>query len=160
MPVSTHLLKSDHQKRVETFMIKARQEVPAVPIEPSAAVRLLRAKLIFEEAVETIRALGVVLYVPAAGADMHTNVDCAEFEIAPIPFNMIEVIDGCCDLTVVTTGTLSACGIPDEPFQHLVDDNNLAKFGPGHSWREDGKLIKPPNHQSPDIAGLLHTLMG
>jgi predicted HAD superfamily Cof-like phosphohydrolase len=72
--------------------------------------------------------------------------------------NTAEVIDGCCDLKVVTTGTLSAFGLPDELFQEEVDTNNLAKFGPGGRRREDGKWVKPPNHKPPDIAGLLKRL--
>jgi predicted HAD superfamily Cof-like phosphohydrolase len=151
--------KSEHQKRVDDFMRLAKQELPEKPTEPSEAVRLLRAKLIFEEAIETIRALGVVIYVPAEGADMHTNVDCAEFEISPTPFNLIEVIDGCCDIKVVTTGTLSACGVPDKPFQEDVDRNNLEKFGPGHYWRGDGKLMKPPGHRPPDMNFILRWLL-
>ena len=49
--------RSEHQQRVDEFMRLAKQNLPAVPTEPSEEVRLLRAKLIFEEAVETIRAL-------------------------------------------------------------------------------------------------------
>ena len=71
---------------------------------------------------------------------------------------MVETIDGCCDLAVVTTGTLSACGVPDLPFQQAVDQNNLEKFGPGNTIRDDGKLIKPPGHKPPDIAGILSRL--
>ena len=69
--------------------------------------------------------------------------------------NLVEIADGCADLSVVTIGTLSACGIADEMLLGVVDANNLAKFGPGHSIREDGKLIKPKNHKPPDIAQLL-----
>lgn len=157
--MNTRLLRSEHQRRVDEFMRLAKQNLPEQPVELDEKMRILRAKLIFEEAVETIRALGVVIYVPPDGSEMHTNVDNAEFEIAPTGFDLIGTIDGCCDLSVVTTGTLSACGIPDDPFQKLVDYNNLAKFAPGHSIREDGKLIKPPGHKPPDIAGKLAEIM-
>lgn len=147
-------MKTAHQLSVEQFMRLAKQEVPSTPTEPSEEVRLLRAKLIFEEAMETIKALGVVASI-SLGCDEYIDVD--EFPVfsARGKFNMVEVIDGCCDIKVVITGTLIACGIPDEPFQVLVDQNNLEKFGPGHSWRDDGKLIKPPGHKPPDIAGRL-----
>ena len=65
--------------------------------------------------------------------------------------DLCAIVDGCCDLSVVTIGTLSACGVPDELFLKLVDENNLAKFGDGHSIREDGKLIKPSDHKPPAI---------
>src|SRR5690606_33615746 len=79
--------------------------------------------------------------------------------VANNEFDLEKTVDGCCDLKVVTTGTLSSCGIPDELFQKEVDENNLKKFGPGHSYREDGKLIKPPGHQPPNIKGLLEELL-
>jgi predicted HAD superfamily Cof-like phosphohydrolase len=42
--------------------------------------------------------------------------------------------------------------------EQAVDQNNLAKFGPGGHRREDGKWVKPPDHKPPDIAGLLDKL--
>jgi predicted HAD superfamily Cof-like phosphohydrolase len=129
-------------------------------------VRLLRAKLIFEEAMETIQnGLGVSIQVHSNYADLMGSINvaaCPYFTIKS-PFNLVETVDGCCDLKVVTTGTLSACGVPDEVFQNAVDENNLAKFGPGHYVADGtpekpgpvGKLIKPPGHKPPDIAGLL-----
>lgn len=39
--------------------------------------------------------------------------------------------------------------------QQLVDENNLAKFGPGGYRRDDGKWIKPPGHKPPAIAKAL-----
>jgi len=104
---------------------------------------------------ETIDALGVVLTV---SFDSLTGNGRSEprFDISHEP-DLIEIADGCADISVVTIGTLSACGIDAEPLLELVDRNNLAKFGPGHSRREDGKLIKPPGHKPPDIAGLLES---
>jgi predicted HAD superfamily Cof-like phosphohydrolase len=148
--MNTRLLRSEHQRRVDDFMRLAKQGVPDRPTEPTEAVRLLRAKLIFEEAMETIeKGLGVCCRVID---------DVADFTIAG-PFDLLETIDGCCDLSVVTVGTLTAVGIPDEPFLKLTDENNLAKFGPGHTIRADGKLIKPPGHRPPDIAGKLAEIM-
>ncbi len=50
--------------------------------------------------------------------------------------------------------------MPDKEIQKMVDNNNLEKFGPGHSIREDGKLIKPPYHKAPDIQGFLERITG
>ena len=127
----------------------AKQELPPSPCMPSAAIRQLRAELIYEEAMETVQALGFRL--------VGVNGNRPMFVESEKP-NLIELIDGCCDVAVVTTGTLSACGVPDEIFQNAVNENNLAKFGPGHSWRADGKLVKPPGHKPPDIEGLLKSL--
>lgn len=154
--MSNEHLKSGHQQSVERFHTLAGDPPPAAPAEPSADVRILRAKLILEEAFETIRdGLGVDVFY--AGLYQPVGVDEVAFK-ANRPFSMVETIDGCCDLRYVTTGTLSACGVPDRPFQHAVDKNNLDKFGPGHSLREDGKLIKPPGHQPPDIEGILENI--
>lgn len=139
-----------HYQKVEQFMHGAMQTVPDDPCIPSEEVRLLRAKLILEEAVETIHALG---FTPRALGDPDDIADVVTFDDDLEP-NLKEIIDGCCDLKVVTTGTLIACGVPDEYPQKLVDDNNLEKIEKG-TIREDGKLIKPPDHQPPDIAGFL-----
>ncbi len=50
--------QSSHQQRVEHFMRQARQPLPEEPSIPSEEIRRLRAKLILEEALETIKALG------------------------------------------------------------------------------------------------------
>lgn len=143
------IAKSQHQTAVEEFMRHARQELPASPVIPSEEVRKLRAKLILEEAIETVEALGFrIAWV----------IDHSYGLIPDREPDLVEIIDGCCDVSVVATGTLSACGVPDLPFQEAVNQNNLDKFGPGHSWREDGKLIKPPGHTKPDIEGILKSL--
>lgn len=110
----------------------ANQDVPNEPLEePSEKLRLLRAKIIYEEVVpELIRdGLGVQIRT----MDYHDNpTDKVKFEYSiGGPFNLVETIDGCMDASVVIIGTLSALGIPDEPFLIEVDNNNLAKFGPG-----------------------------
>ena len=148
--MTENIMKSEHYKSVESFMILARQDVPESPGIPSIEVRLLRARLILEEAVETVMALGF---------DVNVDENVVRLENAYDP-DLIEIIDGCCDVSVVTTGTLIACGVPDLPFLNTVNQNNLDKFGPGHSWREDGKLIKPPGHKKPDIQSILNSLKG
>jgi predicted HAD superfamily Cof-like phosphohydrolase len=152
--------KSQHQFRVEEFMKLAGQEVPAVPTMPSAEIRKLRAKLILEEALETVKALGFRAGVYSVD-NYFTRIEMERLELrTDFDPDMVEIIDGCCDLKVVTTGTLSAFGLPDEPFQTEVDRNNLAKFGPGGHRRDDGKWVKPPGHKPPDIAGILKWLEG
>lgn len=149
--------KSEHYGNVAAFMRLAKQNVPNKPTIPSEEIRLLRAKLILEEALETIEALGVRAAIHVADGEFVDIVDDLQFYAVGEP-NLEEIIDGCCDIKVVTTGTLVACGIPDVMFQEEVDNNNLAKFGPGHTIREDGKLVKPPNHTPPKIAELLEKL--
>jgi predicted HAD superfamily Cof-like phosphohydrolase len=163
--------RSSHQVAVDRFMKLGGQEVPAKPTIPSLEVRKLRAKLILEEAIETINALGLrTEYTILMDGGVGYN-----FVEGFIP-DIVGIVDGCCDLRVVTTGTLSACGINDIRPQELVDENNLDKFkwtekdveklvnsNPrifSYDWqgkdicvvrRNDGKIIKPPSHQPPQL---------
>ncbi len=139
--------KSKHQRRVERFMQLAGQELPDRPFLPDLETRKLRANLILEEATETIKALGFSL-----GFDYGDNIVLVD-DCKP---DLEQIIDGCSDLSVVTIGTLSACGIPDEAVLKITDENNLAKFGAGGYRREDGKWIKPPDHKPPDYSEVLN----
>ena len=131
-------------------MQKVGQDTPEGAIEPDSKVRILRAKLILEEALETVEALGVTVH--------HQGHEITEEGLeydAPNPFDLKEVVDGCADISVVTIGTLIAIGVDDEPVLEEVDASNLRKFGPGSYRREDGKWMKPPGWTPPDIMGAI-----
>lgn len=159
-------MKTAHQERIEEFMRLAGQELPATPCIPSEEVRLLRARLILEEALETIDALGVVLRAPSAACSYNDGVTLDDFEFDPYLIvngkevakepNLVEIADGCADISVVTIGTLSACGIADYDLLRVVDDSNLAKFTGDAHHRDDGKWIKPSDWKPPDIVGVLN----
>lgn len=170
--------KTVHQRRVEAFMQQAGQEVPAVPTMPDPETRVLRAKLILEEALETIvRGLGVEVRIHheddgvmrsftidsksiVSNQGNHFDHEDVTLWVAREP-DMQEIADGCADISVVTIGTLSACGIADEPLLAEVDEANLRKFGPG-GYRSDGsdgnpagKWIKPKDWTPPNIQQVL-----
>ena len=159
-------MKTDHQQRIEEFMRKVeglapgKQGIPELPTYPTEAVRLLRARLILEEALETVLALGFHVLTNDCGEHVF-DLDLLEFlpvvdHSEPTDEERLAMIaDGCADLSVVTIGTLSACGLPDTPILEEVDRNNLAKFGPGHSVNVHGKLVKPPDHRPPDLLGVI-----
>lgn len=139
--------KSDHQMRVERFMILAGQSIAANPTLSSFEVRKFRADMILEEALEAIEGLGFDVEA--------TNPD-GELELVEAwKPDLIKIADGCADIRVVTTGTLSALGISDLALQEEVDTNNLLKFAPGAYQRSDGKWMKPPGHRPPDIEKVL-----
>jgi len=146
-------MKTIHQIFVEDFMKLAQQELPESPTIPSVEVRMLRARLILEECLETISGLGITVWFEMTNRRT-VSFDDLSFEHTHPP-NLVEVIDGCCDIKVVTTGTLSACGVDDQDYQDEVDLNNLKKFGPGGFRDQKGKWIKPPGHTPPDIKALL-----
>jgi predicted HAD superfamily Cof-like phosphohydrolase len=74
------------------------------------------------------------------------------------PPDLVEIADGCADISVVTIGTLVACGIPDKGLLELVDDNNLNKFKYGLIRDQFGKIVKPTDHQPPNIAAYLNSV--
>ena len=157
-----------HYARIRHLMQKIPgQKTPDKVTMPDVKTRELRGRLIMEEVFETlIRGLGLNIYVKEnVGRDFNRPIEFEDLEIVartnepyhPGP-DMVEIADGCADISVVTIGTLVACGIPDIELLSRVDNNNLDKFGPGGYLREDGKWMKPPDHKPPDIAGLLETL--
>jgi predicted HAD superfamily Cof-like phosphohydrolase len=156
---STTATTTDHYDRVKEFCFLAGQSAPDTLTAPTPETAMLRARLILEEALETVEALGITPYfLPGMAStskiDIGTNVG---FAVTHEP-NLVEIADGCADISVVTTGTLIACGIPDEPLLAMVDQNNLEKFGPGSSVNEHGKFVKPPGHKPPDIQNWLASL--
>ena len=120
------------------------QVVPAQPMMPSEEVRDLRARLIMEEALELCEALGCMIEVQGKAVFIRTFPEV----------NMVGIADGCADLSVVTIGTMSACGIADVSLLKAVDENNLEKLGDDPNII-DGKLIKPKGHTPPDIMAVL-----
>jgi len=148
-------VQTPHQKRVEDFMEKAEQELPDTPTVPDEETRILRARLILEEALETIwKGLGITTLLHGDGIHYPVRIDDLKF-MPEEEVNLVEVADGCADISVVTTGTLSACGIKDEKLLEEVDGHNLKKFGPGGYKDDGGKWIKPKDLQPPDITGIL-----
>ena len=149
-------MPSPHYRRVRSFMQKVGQETPHSPVIPDEATRILRAKLIFEEALETITALGVQVSVSTGNGSVVVNDSSSDHSFNPDgPVDMEGVVDGCADISVVTVGTLISFGVDDEPVLKEVDEANLRKFSPGSYMREDGKWIKPPDWRPPDIEGVL-----
>lgn len=150
-------MQTEHQQRVEKFMKLAKQDVPDKPTLPEVKTRELRARLILEEALETINALGFKVF-SVNDVGLNNPIGPKSFRLNVIPdktLDLVEIIDGCLDISVVNIGTLSACGVKDKLLLEEVDNNNLAKFGPGSYIDEYGKLRKPPNHQPPNIKALL-----
>lgn len=137
-----HKKQTPHQRRVEQFMAAAHQQLPILPVIPDAATRLLRARLILEEALETIYDLGctVTRHMDVELRDSHSSLEA--------------IADGCADLSVVTMGTLSACGLWDEPILRAIDLNNFAKFNGNYKFNE-GKLIKPIDHKPPQLSKII-----
>ncbi|MCJ2512485.1 MAG: nucleoside triphosphate pyrophosphohydrolase family protein [Candidatus Thermoplasmatota archaeon] len=117
---------TEHWRNVREFMEKVDQEIHETPTLPSRETLILRARLILEEAVETIHAMGLGIHVGAEKTWLYDNV---VFSVMPDQNPILsEIADGCADLSVVTIGTLISCGIEDEELLRAVDQNNIRKF--------------------------------
>lgn len=112
------------QIRVQQWMKAFGQDCPTQPIIPPLEIRKLRAKLILEEALETINALGFRLIcerklttLGLTREDYNSMFQLVSWQmdldlnrLSIIEPNLIDIIDGCEDLKVVIEGTLVACG--------------------------------------------------
>jgi hypothetical protein len=162
--------KSKHQIRVEQFMACVEfycgSELQHVPMNPRTdesfwngevglKIRRLRARLVLEEAMEMIRD-GLGLNSLAIPDDVTRIIWDNQGAV-----DLVALADGAFDLSVVNTGTLSVFGIKDLVGQEVVDLNNLEKFKFGPDGRAKfrvdgkGKLIKPADHQKPDLAKVI-----
>jgi predicted HAD superfamily Cof-like phosphohydrolase len=141
---------TDHYNAVKTFMEGAQQVVNTCPADPSVADKKLRASLILEEALEQIDALGVTPMIASPESYLPLRMNDITFEVTH-KFDPQALLDACCDIMVINTGTAITCGLPVTCLREAVeavDDNNLTKLnGPdGPIIREDGKLLKPDNY--------------
>lgn len=128
--------------------LDARQAIPDTYTIPDAATRLLRARLLLEETLETINALGFEIYVTTASPEV--RMDTIEFEPNAMP-NLEGIIDGCCDMSYVAVGTMLCCGAPDELHMNEVNKANNAKFPNGKAITDaNGKFQKPKGWQPPN----------
>lgn len=143
-------MRSEHYQRIAKMMQGFDQDTPDSPTVADEKTRILRVRLIMEEALEFAAASGVFVQIDGETLDF----DELEFVGTATP-NLVEMADGLADLSVVTIGSLVAFGIADEPLLKEVDENNLLKIATGHKDPATGKFIKAPDHPLPNIAGVL-----
>lgn len=154
--------QSECQQRTEIFMNASGQTIRSRPGTPDERDRLLRANLILEEALETIDGLGCQV-LDFTNTRISPKSPDLRVEVLPDgAFDLEAAIDGCIDLIVVATGTLSTIGVDDKPHQEEVDNANLRKIGPNGvcEIRDDGKLLKPAGWTGPDHVAVLDRHFG
>lgn len=115
-----------HEVQCDVYDFHYALDLP-IGSEPKLVDHELRASLIEEEAKETCDAI--------------RNND------------IVETIDGLCDLLCVVYGAATTFGISLAPFWDEVHRTNMAKQG--GPVREDGKQLKPDGWEAPRIAELL-----
>src|ERR1019366_7976529 len=80
--------------------IDSRQTIPDAPCIPNEETRRLRAELIFEEAMETIRGLGFAIAPRIRYVTAINGKDDVTFKPDHIP-DLEQIIDGCVDVNYV-----------------------------------------------------------
>lgn len=158
-PLLSMVMRSNLYTMIRASEKDPRQRVPADPwTMPDEETRRLRAMVILEEALETIRGLGMDILigcgtaVPTVVLERMEQVKIISSGRAP---DMEQIVDGCCDVIYVATGTLASCGVPDLPHLMEVCDANFRKMPPSTPIRfnDSGKFLKPegwvgPNHEA------------
>lgn len=134
----------DKQQAVDDFMRLAGQysglDKPGIPDLES---RKLRFRLIHEELKE---------FADASGFRVMLDTDISLSGEEP---SVVAAADAIADLLYVVYGTAVAWGINIEEIFIAVHEANMRKFDTGHA-REDGKWIKGPDWQPPDLVRILN----
>lgn len=139
-PTHLQMVKDFHELMGHPVRTKPTSDTP---VEEAR----LRAKLILEEAQETITAMGFEMVY-----------DLTEFipnHRDHVP-DLEGIADGLADLEYVVLGANLTFGIPADAVFEAVQAANMDKVGPeGPIYREDGKALKREGWQPADIRAVL-----
>lgn len=138
--------RNDLSYQVAEFSRAFGYAVHHSPRQPTKKEMWLRIVLIAEEFCEVLEAAGV------RRGNLEPIKQALAFDtLAPV--DLPALAKELADLDYVVEGTRLACGIPRQAVANIVHESNMAKRG--GATDENGKLLKPPGWQKPDIAGLL-----
>lgn len=144
----------------EAFGVPVRL-YPTTDITPEE--RMLRARLVFEEALEFVEAMGCVVRAECR-VEMGEVVLSDEIGVyvdAHAEIDLIEAADALADLDYVVTGSALTMGIPHTDVVAEVHRSNMSKLDPATGQpilREgDGKVLKGSAYSPPDVRAVLHS---
>jgi predicted HAD superfamily Cof-like phosphohydrolase len=162
----------ERYQMLREFHRRVAEKVSDAPTEPESWCAIMRARLLFEEALELCEALGVAVEViTMSGArinlhDEHHRLTAATEDDGWTPgwtatmfrgngpVNFTKAVDAMRDLEYVIHGTDLVLGTADaaeETFEE-VHRSNMEKMGGSHNG---AKAIKPPGWQPPKLAKIL-----
>ena len=122
------------QEDIVTLMKQFNQQVKESPELPGPGTRLLRARLVFEEALEFVKGCGCTVSMTHAGSSGEEGtavIDNISVELDPSGNpDLVEYVDGCIDQLVVTYGALNAAGVKAQPAWDEVQRSNMSKAWP------------------------------
>lgn len=128
---------------------------PEKPTQINRDMVILRAKLMFEEFKETLDEMGISLKREKDGSlKLVDKSDVPGFDPA---IDLSKLSKELADLLYVVYGTAAAFGIPIDEVYQSVHVSNMSKLGPDGKpvYREDGKVLKGPNYQPPQIREII-----
>jgi predicted HAD superfamily Cof-like phosphohydrolase len=122
------------QEDIVTLMKQFNQQVKESPELPDPETRLLRARLVFEEALEFVKGCGCTVTMTAAGLNGEEGTAVInDIGVVLDPDgtpDFVEYVDGCIDQLVVTYGALNAAGVKAQPAWDEVQRSNMSKAWP------------------------------
>lgn len=122
------------QEDIVTLMKQFDQQVKESPELPDPGIRLLRARLVFEEALEFVKGCGCTVTLNATesnGKGETAVIDDISVALDPSGNpDLAEYVDGCIDQLVVTYGALNAAGVKAQPAWDEVQRSNMSKAWP------------------------------
>jgi len=120
------------QDDIVTLMKQFDQQVKESPELPDETTRLLRARLVFEEALEFVKGCGCTVTMPGSNGEENSAViDNIAVELDPSGQpDFVEYVDGCIDQLVVTYGALNAAGVKAQSAWDEVQRSNMSKAWP------------------------------
>jgi predicted HAD superfamily Cof-like phosphohydrolase len=122
------------QEDIATLMKQFNQQVKESPELPDPDTRLLRARLVFEEAIEFVKGCGCTVARTVAalnGEEQTALIDSIAVVLDPSGNpDFVEYVDGCIDQLVVTYGALNAAGVKAQPAWDEVQRSNMSKAWP------------------------------
>jgi len=148
------------QTKINEFMVKADQVLPAHPTIPDEHTCILRMRLIAEELMELADGMGFRIQLDShAWSDDPKVPGKTRYALELSKWyrkkpDLVEIADAFSDLNYVNIGGQSAFGIDGEPCDLEVHESNMSKFIDGHK-DEHGKWIKGPSTRQPDLAPIL-----
>lgn len=146
--------------RVREFHHVFGHPIAKTPTPAEAATRLLRFRLIFEEALEYGRAIGIEGLCESALEEFESDLKSAlnEFKINPdMPVDLEGAADALGDLDYVVQGANLVHGFPAEEIVREIHAANMSKLGSDGLPIKDafGKIGKGPNTRKPNLAPIL-----
>jgi predicted HAD superfamily Cof-like phosphohydrolase len=118
------------------------------PHVPPPEVARLQLSLVAEEFFELLVAAYGDSFALGKARDLVAVVVKRELRV-----DMVALADALADVDYVVEGTRVAFGIDGAPIAARVHEANMAKVG--GPMREDGKRLKPPGWEPPDVEGCL-----